>query len=292
MSARARSKNQRGEEPPDFAEGKGQEKGKGAKGGAVAFGHLPPSTQWMTPPTTPFQQEPTTSMASTSTALQPFGKVRNDKDDAELIALRHLHAQVRGHSSEQSEEVKKALAVIESSIRKDDAKSYKQLIYLLTQARKRLADIEEQWDAFRTQWTTYLDTATKMWTAHIESYEEGETKFSQKRKEAAIHLQQVRTQLHEIHVRTMSAEGAVPSGELQEGQTALDATMTISDMDIVEEQPQFSQLKTELQGAVQKVRETIGEKLAKRRRISEEKPGDDVQIVETPDAHQRESTKP
>jgi hypothetical protein len=131
-----------------------------------------------------------------------------------------------------------------------------------------------------------------MWTAHIESYEEGETKFSQKRKEAAIHLQQVRPQLHEIHVRTMSAEGAVPSGELQEGQTALDATMTISDMDIVEEQPQFSQLKTELQGAVQKVRETIGEKLAKRRRISEEKPGDDVQIVETPDAHQRESTKP
>ena len=292
MSARARSKNQRGEEPPDFADGKGQEKGKGAKGGAVAFGHLPPSTQWMTPPTAPFQQEPLTSTASTSTALQPFGKARNDKDDAELIALRHLHAQVRGHSSEQSEEVKKALAVIESSIRKDDAKSYKQLIYLLTQARKRLADIEEQWDAFRTQWTTYLDTATKMWTAHIESYEEGETKFSQKRKEAAIHLQQVRTQLHEIHVRTMSAEGAVPSGELQEGQTALDATMTISDMDIVEEQPQFSQLKTELQGAVQKVRETIGEKLAKRRRISEEKPGDDVQIVETPDAHQRESTKP
>ena len=198
MSARARSKNQRGEEPPDFADGKGQEKGKGAKGGAVAFGHLPPSTQWMTPPTAPFQQEPLTSTASTSTALQPFGKARNDKDDAELIALRHLHAQVRGHSSEQSEEVKKALAVIESSIRKDDAKSYKQLIYLLTQARKRLADIEEQWDAFRTQWTTYLDTATKMWTAHIESYEEGETKFSQKRKEAAIHLQQVRTQLHEI----------------------------------------------------------------------------------------------
>lgn len=219
-------------------------------------------------------------MASASTVLQPFGKPRTDKEDAELQALRHLHAQVRGQTGEQSEEIKIALAVLEASIRKDDAKSYKQLIYLLTQARKKLSDIEEQWDSFRAQWTGYLDTATKMRTSHIDSYEEGETKFSQKRKEAAEHLQQVRTQLHEIHIRTMSLEGSVPQGELQEGQTALDDTMIIADMDVISEQPQFQQLKTELHGAVQKVRETIEEKMAKRRRISERTPGDEVEILE------------
>lgn len=216
--------------------------------------------------------------------MQPFGKPRTEKDDAELLALRHLHAQVRGQPGEQSEEVKKALAVLEASIRKDDAKSYKQLIYLLTQARKKLSDIEEQWDSFRAQWTGYLDTATKMWTSHIDSYEEGETKFSQKRKEAAEHLQQVRTQLHEIHIRTMSLEGSVPQGQLQEGQTALDDTMIIADMDVISEQPQFKQLKSELHGAVQKVRETIEEKMAKRRRISE-KTGEEVELVEPRDSH-------
>ena len=259
-SVRGRTGHQKGEDQQDGAGG------KGAKGGAVAFGHLPPSTTWLTPPAMPFSQEPATSVtASTSTAMQPFGKARAEKEDAELQALRHLHAQVRGQSGEQSEEVKKALAVLEASIRKDDAKSYKQLIYLLTQARKKLSDIEEQWDAFRSQWTAYLDTATKMWTSHIDSYEEGETKFSQKRKEAAEHLQQVRTQLHEIHVRTMSVEGTVPQGQLQEGQTALDDTMMIADMDVISEQPQFMQLKTELHRRKDGEKKTHHRKSSRRR---------------------------
>ena len=135
---------------------------------------------------------------------------------------------------------------------------------MLTQARKKLSDIEDQWDTFRTQWSAYLYNATKMWTAQIDSYEEGETKFYEKRKEAAQYLQQVRAQLHDIHVRTMAVEGGtVPTGELQEGQTALDATMTIMDMDDATPQPQLDQLKTDLKGVVQKVKDTIEEKMRK-----------------------------
>ena len=225
--------------------------------------------------------------------MQPFGKPRQDKEDAELQALRHLHSQLRGHTGEQPEEVKKALAIVEAQTRKDDAKSYKQLIYTLTQARKKLSDIEDQWDTFRTQWSAYLDNATKMWTAQIDSYEEGETKFYEKRKEAAQYLQQVRAQLHDIHVRTMAVEGGtVPTGELQEGQTALDATMTIMDMDDATPQPQLDQLKTDLKGVVQKVKDTIEEKMHKRPLASRSGDGEDVQIVEPADKKQRDSNMP
>ena len=221
--------------------------------------------------------------------MQPFGKPRQEKEDAELLALRHLHSQIRGQAGEQPEEIKKALAVIEANSRKDDAKSYKQLIYLLTQARKKLSDVEEQWDSFRTQWTEYLDNATKMWTAHIDSFEEGEQKFSEKRREAALYLQYIRTQLHDVHVRTMSLEGMVPSGELQEGQTVLDDTMTIMDVEDTIAQPQLSQLKTDLKGVVQKVKDTIEEKMSKRPLASRAGDGDDVTLVEPADKKQRES---
>ena len=289
-------RRQQPEDPPDLTGGKGQEKGKTQdKGGATAFGHLPPSTTWISPPVAPFSTEAAApaSASTTSSAMQPFGKPRQDKEDAELQALRHLHSQLRGHTGEQPEEVKKALAIVEAQTRKDDAKSYKQLIYMLTQARKKLSDIEDQWDTFRTQWSAYLDNATKMWTAHIDSYEEGETKFYEKRKEAAQYLQQVRAQLHDIHVRTMAVEGGtVPTGELQEGQTALDATMTIMDMDDATPQPQLDQLKTDLKGVVQKVKDTIEEKMHKRPLASRSGDGEDVQIVEPADKKQRDSNMP
>eukprot|EP00435_Cladocopium_sp_Y103_P045276 s1980_g12.t6 len=271
---------------------KGQEKGKASeKGGAVAFGHLPPSSQWMQPPEHPFPKDPAgPSMTSTSPAMQPFGKSRaeKDKDEAELIALRHLASKVKHQQEEQSEEVKKALAAVEANTRKDDAKSYHQLVSSVKTAKKRLLDIEEQWEAFRSQWTQYLDKATKMWTAHIDSYEEGENKFAEKRQEAADHLQQVRGQLHAIHVRTM--EGTVTKGELQEGQTALDATMLIEEMDNVAAQPQFCQLKTDLKGAVQRVCETIEEKMGKRSMTSRSHDGDMIDLENQPaEKKQRDS---
>lgn len=296
---KGRSQSRKGvreETNPDQHMGKGAEKGKTQdKGGAAAFGHLPPSTQWLSPPPPPFQSENTQSSApsgaTTSTAMQPFGKSKMEttKEETELAALRNLHAQLREQPGEQTEEVKKALAVIEAATRKEDAKSYRHQVSLLDKARKKLSDIEEQWEAFRTQWTSYLDNATKMWTAHIESYEEGEHKFSQKRKEAAVHLQQVRTQLHEIHMRTMAAEGAVPQGELQEGQTALDATMSIAEMDDVADQPQFSQLKSDLRGVVQRVKDTIEEKMTKRSVATRMAEGDEIEIVEPADKKQRDS---
>ena len=219
--------------------------------------------------------------------MQPFGKT--SKDDAELQALRYLHAQVKGQPTEQSEDIKKALAIVEANTRKEDAKSYKNLVGLLEKARKKLNDIEEQWETFRGQWSNYLDSATKMWTAHIDSYEEGELKFAEKRKEAALYLQYIRTNLHEIHVKTMSSEGFVPPGELQEGQTALDATMGITEAASVVDQPQFGQLKTELTGVVQRVKNTIEEKMSKRSHKETDQGGDEVQVLEPVDKRPRDS---
>ena len=125
---------------------------------------------------------------------------------------------------------------------------------------------------------------------HIDSYEEGENKFAVKRKEAAVHLQQVRQQLHEIHVRTMAVEGTVPNVELEEGQTALDATMSIEDVETVTDTNQFTELKTDLQGVVQRVKDTIEQKITKRSLAARAGDGDDVQLIEPADKKTREST--
>ena len=84
-------------------------------------------------------------------------------------------------------------------------------------------------------------------------------------------------------------EGTVPSGELQEGQTVLDDTMTIMDVEDTIAQPQLSQLKTDLKGVVQKVKDTIEEKMSKRPLASRAGDGDDVTLVEPADKKQRES---
>lgn len=296
VSARARHQQDQPDLMHGHQGGKGQEKGKGfEKGGAVAFGHLPPSTQWLSPPAVPFATDSSTAPQLTpgtsstpSTAMQPFGKSKMDKEDPtqELQELRQLHAEVK--KGEQTEEIKKAVAIVEAMTRKEDAKSYKQLVSLLDKARKKLSDIDEQWEAFRSQWSTYLDNAMKMWTAHIDSYEEGENKFAEKRAEAAAHLQQVRTQLHEVHIRTMQGSGTIPQGELQEGQTALDETMSIEDMDTVAE-PHFNQLKEELKGVVQRVKDTIEDKMSKRSLSVRQQEGEEAQIVEPADKKARDS---
>ena len=303
LSARARAQNADWNQSHGPAGGKGKEKGEKGKtfekGGASAFGHLPPSTQWLTPPAIPFAADPSATATSstpstTSQVMQPFGKSRTEKEkedlNAELIALRNLKQEIQ--KEKQTEEVKKALAVVEASVRKEDSKNYKQLVGLLEKARKKLSDIEEQWETFRNQWATYLDNAQKMWISHIDSYEEGETKFAQKRREAAETVQQVRAQLHDVHVRTMALEG-VSQGELQEGQSALDATMIIEDLDDVIDPPQFAQLRDDLKGVVQRVKDSIEEKMTKRTLSVRERDGEDVQILEPADKKQnRNSDQP
>ena len=234
------------------------------------------------------------AMGTSAQVMQPFGKPRSetakDEANAELMALRNLKMEIQ--KEKHTEEVKKALAVVEASVRREDSKSYKQLVGLLEKARKKLSDIEEQWETFRNQWATYLDNAQKMWISHIDSYEEGETKFSQKRREAAEHVQQVRAQLHDVHVRTMAQEG-VSQGELQEGQSALDATMVIEDLDDAIDPPQFAELRDELKGVVQRVKTSIEEKMTKRTFAARDKDAEEVEILEPADKKQnRHSDQP
>ena len=93
------------------------------------------------------------------------------------------------------EDVKKALAVIKAHARKDDAKSYRQLVGLLDKARKKLSDVEEQWENFRAQWANYLDNATKMSTAHRLLRRRREQICPETSRSRSTPFQQVRTQL-------------------------------------------------------------------------------------------------
>ena len=88
----------------------------------------------------------------------------------------------------------------------------------------------------------------------------------------------------------MAVEGSIPKGELQEGQTALDATMMIEDLEeAAEEEKAFTQLTTDLKGVVQRVKTNIEEKMAKRTLSARVGDGDDAILVEPADKRQKES---
>ena len=114
-------------------------------------------------------------------SMQPFPKPKGDKDETELNSLRKMYKDLKGKPN-LPEDIKVVLASAEATLRKEDAKSHKQLVDLLKAARKKLADLDEQWEAYRVQWATYIDKASQMWLSHVEAFEHGESKFAEKRQ--------------------------------------------------------------------------------------------------------------
>eukprot|EP00435_Cladocopium_sp_Y103_P015830 s1892_g3.t3 len=224
------------------AEGKGKGKGAGKD-----FAPPPPSTRWLTPPSLPPSIDPTpresaaAKASSTVPALQPFPKPK-PAHDAELAALRQMQKELKGKNN-LPEDIKKVVATADQQIRKEDSRSHKQLVDQLRDARKKLTQLDEQWEAYRVQWANYIDKASQMWLSHVETYEEGENKFAEKRREALQHVQQTRTRLHEVHQRTME-DGNVGGVEAETAQEALDAAMTLDETDPGFESG-FSQIKHE-----------------------------------------------
>ena len=102
------------------------------------------------------------SATATSQVLQPFGKTKaeqdkekQDKEHAELLSLRQLHSAVKQQPlGEQPDDVKKALTIVDQTNRKVESKSYKGLVDLLQKARKKLSEIDDQWNAYRVTWAT------------------------------------------------------------------------------------------------------------------------------------------
>jgi predicted nucleic acid-binding Zn-ribbon protein len=84
-----------------------------------------------------------------------------------------------------------------------------------------------------------------------------------------------------------SLEGA----QVENAQEALDATMKLDEQDGSEVESNFTQLKADLTGVVKQVKDTIEEKLSKRRRLTPPRPADleDVEVVEPGDNRTRDS---
>ena len=86
-------------------------------------------------------------------------------------------------------------------------------------------------------------------------------------------------------MRTMEEGSSLEGAQVETAQEALDATMKLDEPDGSEVESNFAQLKAELTGVVKQVKDTIEEKLSKRRRLTPPRPADqeDVEIVEPGD---------
>ena len=234
---------------------------------------------------------PTASMPS----MQPFPKPSISKDEQELHSLRHMYKEIKNKSN-LPEDIKKVVLATEATVRKVDAKTHSQLVSQLNNMRKKLSEIDEQWESYRQQWADYLDKATQMWMSHVEEFEQGEAQFAERRGEALRNLQTTREALHDAHQRTMGQD-VLASNDIDSAQEALDATMTVGENDSTGMQTSFAQIKENLNGVVQQVRSTIEEKIRKRDRSRSrghhaDGNGDhpDVEVVEPADKKVRDST--
>eukprot|EP00435_Cladocopium_sp_Y103_P058537 s520_g20.t1 len=182
---------------------------------------------------------------TTSCILQPFSKSRaeREKEEAELRSLKQLHTTLKAKPlNELTDDVKKATQVAEQHARKEDAKMQ------LQKARKRLGEVEEQWNAFRVQWFTYyLNQASKLWMSHVEKYELGENRFS---------------------TSCTSTEAA------------LDDAMNIGEQDLSAEQEAPAQAKQNLVGIAEQVRTSIEARVRKRDRSIPKETRETEEIVD------------
>ena len=204
-------------------------KGKG-RGAAMGFAG-PPSTTWLAPPSLPASMMPASPETSTVSApsttmpsMTPFPKPSFSKDEQELQSLRHLYKEIKNKAN-LPEDIKKAVLATEATVRKVYAKTHSQLVSQLNTMRKKLAEIDEQWESYRQQWADYLDKASQMWISHVEEFEQGETQFAERRGEALRNLQTTREALHDAHQRTMGQD-VLATNDIDSAQEALDATMT------------------------------------------------------------------
>lgn len=264
---------------------------------------MPPSTQWLSPPQMPSSVAPEANAPSlldtmvvsmnTSPALQPFPKPKAPKEDAELASLKIMYKELKDKPN-LPEDVQQVLRHAEATLRKADAKSHKQLIDQLKTARKRLSDLDEQWEAYRVQWASYIEKASQLWLSHVEDFETGETKFVEKRKDLLQHLQDTRLRLHEVHMRTMEqgSDGAEEGGaDVATAQEALDAAMQFEEQETPVLDQDFAKIKKELTGVVKQVKDTIEDKLRgrDRSRSRSKKEPDEVEILEPAPKRTRDS---
>ena len=208
-----------------------------------------------------------------------------------MHTLRHMYKELKSKTN-LPEDIKQVVQATESSVRKMDSKTHGQLVAALNNMRKKLNEIDEQWEAYRNQWANYLDKATQMWMSHVESFEHGELKFAERRREALNNLKATRTALHEAHMRTMEQDVVERKDiDIETAKEALDASMSVDEPE--DHSTSLGQIKDGLTGLVQQVKSTIEERIRKRERSQTRAPADDeVEIVEQPEKKHRDSASP
>jgi hypothetical protein len=234
--------------------------------------------------------EALTSALSSLPALQPFPKPKTPKDDSELASLRIMYKELKDKPN-LPEDIQQVLRNAEATLRKADAKSHKQLIDQLKTARKKLSDLDEQWEAYRVQWASYIEKASQLWLSHVEDFETGETKFVEKRKEMLQHLQDTRLRLHEVHMRAMEQGTEDGGADVATAQEALDSTMQFEEQETPALDQDFAQIKKELTGVVKQVKDTIEDKIRgrDRSRSRSKKEPDEVEVIEPMPKRSRDS---
>ena len=252
---------------------------------APPFSAGPSALSLPSPPALPAMiQNAAQSAQIASSPFQQAKKPLPTKEEQELQTLRMLAKTLKTQSG-LGEEVMKALHASEEAMQKETTRSYRDLITALGNARKMLSDLDQEWEDYRLQWANYMDTVSRTWIEQAESFEQGESAFMTKRKEAIEKIQDLRSKLNAIHQKTMKSEQGAGL-EQTEAEAEMAQTEDVEDADTTGEDARLEVLKTQMSSAVQVLKDSIEARVRHRERPRsrsqrrQDGKEDDVQIVE------------
>lgn len=207
--------------------------------------------------------------------MQPFGKGKAESaTDPELVALRGLFRQLKAQNN-LGEDVQRALAQAETTVKQSDTKGYRDLITAVGHARKQLESLDTQWAAYRAKWSLFLEESSRAWIAHLEGYEAGEHQMREKRKEMIMRIKQLREQLDAVHKRTMAAD----SGLTTDAAAEVELTETAHMEEDLVDTSDIDKLKSSVLGAVKAAKDNIEDRLRRARKVEVED-DDEVKLME------------
>lgn len=266
--------------PRRKGKGKGKDKSKGKDD--APGGNMVPSLQSlpvppMLPQTFPGSSQPSSSQVS---PFQVAKKALPSKEEQELHTLRMLAKTLKTQQAGLPEDVMKALHATEEAAQKENTRSYRDLITALGSARKLLADLDQEWEDFRSQWANYMDLVSKTWIEQAESFEKGEETFAARRKEAVERIQELRTKLNVMHQKTMKTEQSPDDTVQAEAEIAQTAHMEVGENAV--ESERIEKMKVNMTSAVRALKESIEARTRHRSRSARRKDGEetDCEIIE------------
>ena len=154
-----------------------------------------------------------------------------------------------------TEDVQKALDAVETSVGKEETRTYKALVSAMGTAKKDIEQTSHQWRGYRQSCIQYCQETAQQWEDHLKEFEKGEAIYAKAKQDATSRLSEIKEQIKEIHEKTTAS---------QQEQEDMDFEVE-TEAEVAASQLHIKKMKEAMQGAVTTMKTTAEDYSPKRK---------------------------